>query len=169
MSEHNQSRNSNQNPPPETRTSSEATGGESSGTKGRRRGKIRRFLGKVKNATQKISHSPKDSRGRDPVLPNVDREGASSTANIEVRDAPSGVEQGADPQSALQDAKEAVKLMKPLSISSTPQDIRQYYRDACGGTSICQVGTERIVLGRKDNSYSSGSRYSNTRPSPEVG
>lgn len=26
----------------------------------------------------------KDSRGRDPVLPNVDRKGASSTAKIEV-------------------------------------------------------------------------------------
>jgi hypothetical protein len=78
MSEHNQSRNSKQNPPspPENLASSEATTGESSVCadddhfsfhsdinsdisfiKGRRRGKIRRFLGKVKNATKKISVS----------------------------------------------------------------------------------------------------------------
>ncbi|KAG2337742.1 hypothetical protein BDR05DRAFT_742890 [Suillus weaverae] len=49
--------------------------------------KIRWFLGKVKNAhviafviLQKRSG---DSCGRDPVLPNVDSEGAPSTANIE--------------------------------------------------------------------------------------
>ncbi|KAG2029228.1 hypothetical protein BDR03DRAFT_365197 [Suillus americanus] len=75
MSEHSQSRNSRQNlnPPAENRASSEATTSESSG---RRPGKIRRFLGKVKNATKKISHS-KDSRGRDSVLANVDCEGTS--------------------------------------------------------------------------------------------
>ncbi|KAG1844159.1 hypothetical protein DFJ58DRAFT_844067 [Suillus subalutaceus] len=84
MSEHNQSRNSRQNPPPEIRASSEATASKSSG---RRHGKIRRFLGKVKNATKKIS----------------------------VQDASSSAEQGANPQSALQTAKEAVKLMEPLS------------------------------------------------------
>ncbi|KAG1857504.1 hypothetical protein F4604DRAFT_1197067 [Suillus subluteus] len=106
MSEQDQSRNSGKNPPPENRAPSEAAAGESSGG---RRGKIRRFLGKVKNVTKKISHS-KGSRGRDPVLPNVDRGGASS-----IEDTTSGVERRADPKSALEDAIEAVKDMNLLS------------------------------------------------------
>lgn len=136
MSGQNQSRNSRQNTSPaEARTSSEVTAGGSSGTEGRRRGKIRRFLGKVKNVTQKISHS-KDSRGRDPVLPNVDREGAPSTANIEARDVSTGMELGADPRSALQDAQETVKLMTPLSayvasgqstVKDSPVDLEAAY------------------------------------------
>ncbi|KAG1836871.1 hypothetical protein DFJ58DRAFT_917517, partial [Suillus subalutaceus] len=103
--------NSRQDPPPENHASSEPSAG---GSSGRRRGKIRRFLGKVKNATKKISHS-KDSRGRDPVFLNVDCEGASPISDIKVQDTPSGAEQGADPQLALQNAKEVVKDMNLLS------------------------------------------------------
>ncbi|KAG2343552.1 WD40 repeat-like protein [Suillus weaverae] len=109
MNEVNHSRDSRPIPPPETHTSGEASAGENLG---RRCGKVRRFLGKVKNFPDKISHS-KGSRSREPVLPNIDREGASSTPNI--TDAPSGVERCADPQSALQDAKEAAKGMNLLS------------------------------------------------------
>ncbi|KIK42620.1 hypothetical protein CY34DRAFT_12278 [Suillus luteus UH-Slu-Lm8-n1] len=77
------------------------------------RNKVRRFLTKVKDGiTTKISRS--SSRSRDPVLPNADPEDASLVPNIEVQDA-SGVEQGADPQSLLRDAKEAVKGMNLLS------------------------------------------------------
>ncbi|KAG1840807.1 hypothetical protein DFJ58DRAFT_916610 [Suillus subalutaceus] len=115
-----QSRNSWQNPP-ENRASSEATTGKSSC---RRRGKIRRFLGKVKNATKKICVDPEfpgvgviflRPQVGNPVLPNFNCEGASSIPDINLKDAPPGAEQGADPKSALQNAKEAVKLMKPLS------------------------------------------------------
>jgi hypothetical protein len=86
-----------------------------------------------------------DSHSRDPILQNVDCEGASSISNIKVgyllvaalycsimlmaqiQHALSGVEQDVDPQSALQNAKEAVQLMKPLSghttsVASTAQD-----------------------------------------------
>ncbi|KAG2357218.1 hypothetical protein BDR07DRAFT_1463660, partial [Suillus spraguei] len=86
---------------------------------GRLRGiKFRRFLGKVTNGViKKITRSNlKDSRSRhDLVPPNVECEGVSSIPNIEVQDAPTSAEQGANPHSALQAAKEAVKLMKPLS------------------------------------------------------
>ncbi|KAG1828459.1 hypothetical protein DFJ58DRAFT_737792 [Suillus subalutaceus] len=123
MSEHNQSRNSRQIYLPKNRTSSEPSAGESPG---RCHGKIRRFLGKVKNATKWISHS-KDSSSHDPVLSNIDCEGASSMPNIKDLDAPSGVEQGAGPQLALQTAKQAVKLIKPplrhtTSTASTAQN-----------------------------------------------
>ncbi|KAG1850794.1 hypothetical protein DFJ58DRAFT_914602, partial [Suillus subalutaceus] len=108
MSEHNQSRNSGQDPPLGNRASSEATTGESSD---KRLGKIRRFLGKVKNVTKNISHS----KGSHYILTNLDREDASSIPNIKVQDASSGVERCADPQSALRDAKKAVKDMNLLS------------------------------------------------------
>ncbi|KAG2338716.1 hypothetical protein BDR05DRAFT_1041822 [Suillus weaverae] len=88
-------------------TSNEATAGESSRPP---RGRVRRFLGDVK--ARLTSHS-KDSRN--PVPPNVDHERASSTPNIEVQAAPSGVEEEANTQSALQDAQEAAKLIHPLS------------------------------------------------------
>lgn len=73
------------------------------------------------------------SRSCDPVLQNIDFEGASSISNIkvgyllvavlylsilviaQVQHTLSGVEQDVDPQSALQNAKEAVQLMKPPS------------------------------------------------------
>ncbi|KIK39900.1 hypothetical protein CY34DRAFT_807748 [Suillus luteus UH-Slu-Lm8-n1] len=111
MSEHNQSRNLRQDSPPKNRAFSEATAG---GSSGRRRGKIHQFLGMVKNATKNISHS-NVSRSCDPVLQNIDFEGASSISNIKVQHTLSGVEQDVDPQSALQNAKEAVQLMKPPS------------------------------------------------------
>ncbi|KIK35831.1 hypothetical protein CY34DRAFT_16788 [Suillus luteus UH-Slu-Lm8-n1] len=77
------------------------------------RNKVRRFLTKVKDGlTTKISRS--SSRSRHPILPNADPEDASLVPNIEVQDA-SGVEQGADPQSVLRDAKKAVKGMNLLS------------------------------------------------------
>lgn len=75
---------------------------------------------------EKISRSNlKDSRSRDPIPPNVDRDGALSIPNIEVQDAPSGAEQ--DPQLPLQTAKEAIKDMNLLSglvtsAASTAQD-----------------------------------------------
>ncbi|KAG1891858.1 uncharacterized protein F5891DRAFT_1197320 [Suillus fuscotomentosus] len=100
--------------PPRIETSNEANATE---LPGRPRGKISRFLGKVMNGEiQKISRSNlKDSRTRDPVLPNVDREGVSSISNIEVQDAPPGAKQSADTQSALRDVNETAKGMNLLS------------------------------------------------------
>ncbi|KAG1834020.1 hypothetical protein DFJ58DRAFT_869203 [Suillus subalutaceus] len=80
--------------------------------------KVRRFLGKVKDGVTKISRSnPKNVCSRELVLLNVDREPAWLTSNIEVQDTPSGVKQGADPQSvdtALQDALDAADQMNAL-------------------------------------------------------
>ncbi|KAG2363957.1 hypothetical protein BDR07DRAFT_864801 [Suillus spraguei] len=105
MSEHSRSRNSRQNPP-ENHTSSEANAGESS-TLWQNPSVSR----KIKNATKKIS----DSRGRNPILPNVDRAGVSSIPNIKVQDTSSCTEQGTDLQSALRTANEAAKGMNLLS------------------------------------------------------
>ncbi|KAG1868778.1 hypothetical protein C8R48DRAFT_120095 [Suillus tomentosus] len=79
--------------------------------------KVRRFLRKVKDGvTKKILRSNmKNLRSREPVLPNVDHKGALSTPNIKPENASSGLKQGGDPQSALRDAKKAVKGMNLLS------------------------------------------------------
>ncbi|KAG2344492.1 hypothetical protein BDR05DRAFT_189862, partial [Suillus weaverae] len=100
----------------ETHTSNEAAAGESSR---RPRGRVGRFLQKVKSGVKdganKLTSHSKDSRNRNPVPPNVDHERTSSTPNIEVQAAPSGVEEEANTQSALQDAQEAAKRIHPLS------------------------------------------------------
>ncbi|KAG2353382.1 hypothetical protein BDR07DRAFT_1383215 [Suillus spraguei] len=82
--------------------------GEASGSSHRPRGKVGRFLQKVREGAKKLKISrSKDSINRNPVPPN---EGASSIPNLE---APSGVE--ADTKSALQEAQEAASGMHPLS------------------------------------------------------
>ncbi|KAG2351680.1 hypothetical protein BDR07DRAFT_1038520 [Suillus spraguei] len=73
-------------------------------------GKIRRLLGKVKNATSKIFPLKGLTRPQPCYC-----EGASLILNIKVQDAPSGAEQGADLESALQTMKRAAKPIKPLS------------------------------------------------------
>ncbi|KAG2094879.1 uncharacterized protein F5147DRAFT_763842, partial [Suillus discolor] len=97
--------------------------------------KVRRFLSKVKDGvTKKIPRWILNNlRSRKPVLPNVDHKGPSSTPKIkpEVQNAPSGVKQDGDPQSALRDAKKAVKGMK---IRSRPVESRAFAnQNASGG------------------------------------
>ncbi|KAG2361228.1 hypothetical protein BDR07DRAFT_76617 [Suillus spraguei] len=116
MTNANQLRASSSVPPPDIETSNETNATQR--PRGRPRGKIRRFLGKVTNSViENISRSNlRDSRSHhNPVPPNVDREGASSTPNVEVQDAPSGTDQSADPQLALQTARDAVESMNLLS------------------------------------------------------
>ncbi|KAG2339592.1 hypothetical protein BDR05DRAFT_938889 [Suillus weaverae] len=124
MRKGNSSRDSTQ----QTHTSNEATAG---GSSHRPRGKVGRFLqkvkGGVKDGANKLTSRPKDSRSRNPVPPNVDQEPASSTPNIDVQAAPSGAEEEANTQSALQDAQEAAKRIHPLSgpattVASVAQD-----------------------------------------------
>ncbi|KAG2098225.1 uncharacterized protein F5147DRAFT_656117 [Suillus discolor] len=114
MSDQNQLGDLRSGPPPHIEISNEPNPAE---RPGRPHGKICWFLGKVTNgAIKNISCSNlRDSCSRDPVLPNVDREGVSSISNIEIQDAPPGVEQGADPSSALQEANDAAKGMNLLS------------------------------------------------------
>ncbi|KAG2362424.1 hypothetical protein BDR07DRAFT_1376502 [Suillus spraguei] len=89
----------------ETHIASEAT---ARGSSPRPRGRVGRFLGKVKeNVKRRISP-------RSPTT-NVSHEHASSTPNLEVQAAPSGAEVEADIQSALQDTQEAAKRINPLS------------------------------------------------------
>ncbi|KAG2096495.1 uncharacterized protein F5147DRAFT_656572 [Suillus discolor] len=85
--------------------------------------KFCRFLKKVKDGvTKKISaeiihkrSNMKNLHSSEPVLPNVDHTGALSTPNIKPENTSSDVKQGGDPQSALLDAKKAVKGMNLLS------------------------------------------------------
>ncbi|KAG2367885.1 hypothetical protein BDR07DRAFT_1392424, partial [Suillus spraguei] len=135
MTNANQLGDSSSVPPPGIKTSNETNAAQR--PQGRPRGKICRFLGNVKNSViKKISRSNlRDSRNhRDPVPPNVDRDGASSTPNIE--HAPSGTDQSINPQLALQSAKDGVEGMKLLSgpvtstasiAQNTPADLE----DAC--------------------------------------
>ncbi|KAG1717978.1 uncharacterized protein EDB91DRAFT_1352625, partial [Suillus paluster] len=110
MGKGNQSRRSKSVPPPEAPRSSGAIASESSG---RRRGKIRQVWGEVKDGvTKKMFKRSKDSPS---VLPNADLEGSSSTPNIEDAPSASGVEQDADPRSALGDAHDAADQMNTLS------------------------------------------------------
>ncbi|KAG2055000.1 hypothetical protein BDR06DRAFT_971099 [Suillus hirtellus] len=114
MSYQNQSGDSRSGPPPHIEISNEPNPAE---RRGRPRGKICRFLGKVKNgAIKKISadivherSNLRNSRSRDPVLPNVDCEGVSSIPNMEIQEAPSGA------KSALREANDAAKGMNLLS------------------------------------------------------
>ncbi|KAG2341525.1 hypothetical protein BDR05DRAFT_990896 [Suillus weaverae] len=100
----------------QTHTSNEATAGESSRPT---RGRVRRFLGDVKGSVKdtmtRLTSRSRDSRNRNPVPPSVDHERPSSTSNIEVQADPSGVEEEANTQSALQDAQEAAKRIHPLA------------------------------------------------------
>ncbi|KAG2367106.1 hypothetical protein BDR07DRAFT_361807 [Suillus spraguei] len=80
----------------------------------RPRGRVHRFLDKVKGGANKLRSLSKDSRSRSPALPNVSHdERASSTPNIAVQ----GVEVEAHTQSesALQDAQQATARMHLLS------------------------------------------------------
>ncbi|KAG2357399.1 hypothetical protein BDR07DRAFT_372647 [Suillus spraguei] len=83
----------------ETHTSSEATPHQNSH---RPRGRVSRFLEKVKDPP---NHSP--------VPPNAYHR-ASSTSNIELQVAPSGVEVEANTLSTLLETQEATKYMHPL-------------------------------------------------------
>ncbi|KAG1852862.1 hypothetical protein DFJ58DRAFT_399683 [Suillus subalutaceus] len=105
MTKRNSSRNSTQ----QTRTSSEALapGGSVRGLSHRPRGRVGRFLKKVKDKLR-ISRS-KDSRSRSPVPPNVNHEGASSTS------AASSAVEVTDTQLELRDAQESTKRMHPLA------------------------------------------------------
>ncbi|KAG1851344.1 hypothetical protein DFJ58DRAFT_427154 [Suillus subalutaceus] len=96
----------------QTHNSNETTAGEGPH---RTRGKVNRFLGKVKDGVNKLRPSrSKDSRSRSPVPPNVNQEGVSTTSA-----APSGVEVEADTRSALQVTQEAVEVMHSLSGHAT--------------------------------------------------
>ncbi|KAG2351399.1 hypothetical protein BDR07DRAFT_32913 [Suillus spraguei] len=99
----------------ETHIASEAT---ARGSSPRPRGRVGRFLGKVKeNVKLRMSRSRNSIRDHSPVprTANVSHEHASSTPNLEVQAAPSGAEVEADTQSALQDTQEAAKRINPLS------------------------------------------------------
>ncbi|KAG2136373.1 uncharacterized protein EDB93DRAFT_1106927 [Suillus bovinus] len=86
--------------------------------------KFRRFLKKVKDGvTKKIPaeiirkrSNMENLRSCEPVSLDVNHENASSTPNIELENTPSNVKQGADSQSALRDAKNAVKGMNLLPV-----------------------------------------------------
>ncbi|KAG2362669.1 hypothetical protein BDR07DRAFT_1376320 [Suillus spraguei] len=101
MGKGNSSRESTQ----ETYASSETTRESSH----RPRGKVRRFLSKVKDSVKSRTSRSKDSCNFSPVPPN---ECASSTPNIQVQ---AGVEVEADTRSALRNAQEATKHMHSLS------------------------------------------------------
>ncbi|KAG2335671.1 hypothetical protein BDR05DRAFT_1006571 [Suillus weaverae] len=118
--------NSSKDSTRQTPTSNEPTAGASSH---RPRGKVGRLLQKIKrgakDGAKKLTLRSNDSRN--PVPQNVDHELASSTPNIDVQAAPSGVEEEAITQSALQDAQEAAKRIHPLSgpaitVASVAQD-----------------------------------------------
>ncbi|KAG2354924.1 hypothetical protein BDR07DRAFT_578348 [Suillus spraguei] len=96
----------------ETHTSSEATPRQNSH---RPRGRVSRFLEKVKVGANKLraSMSPRDPPNHSPVPPNAYHR-ASSTSNIELQVAPSGVEVEANTRSTLLETQEAIKYMHPL-------------------------------------------------------
>ncbi|KAG2107521.1 uncharacterized protein F5147DRAFT_761311 [Suillus discolor] len=97
----------------ETHTTSQAT---APGSSHRPRGRIGRFLKKLKEDAKKLKRRSKDSRSHSPAPPNARREErASSTPNIEAQAAPSDTGVEADVPSALRDAQGATEHMHSLS------------------------------------------------------
>ncbi|KAG1843728.1 hypothetical protein C8R48DRAFT_765436 [Suillus tomentosus] len=148
MTNQNQLGDSRSGPPPHIETPYEPNATERPGLP---HGKICRFLGKVKNgAIKKISRSNlRNSRSRDPVLPNVDCEGVSSIPNMEIQDAPSCA------KSALREANEAAKGMNSLSGRvtsglSVAQNAPADLEDACkfGDTYLRPLRIFDSVIGK---------------------
>ncbi|KAG2104713.1 uncharacterized protein F5147DRAFT_762057 [Suillus discolor] len=112
----------------ETHTPSQAT---APGSSHRPRGKIGRFLKKLKEDAKKLQRRSKDSRSHSPAPPNVSHdEPASSTLNIEAQAGPSGVKVEDDVQLVLRDAQVATEHMHSpsghvITVASAGKDAQE--------------------------------------------